>query len=152
MHYVRRMTERDLESVFTIINLNLDDYFAPEVVQFFLLQWPEGQFVAADLSGRVVGALCGARLDPSRASVSLLAVEPQCRGSGAGGALMDALERTCLMNGITRLQLEVRTENSAAQRFYSRRGYRITESLPHFYNDGGDGYRMVKDLRGLSPS
>ena len=146
MFYTRRMVEADLQQAFTVLNLNLDDYFAPEVVGFFLSQWPEGQFVATDISGRVVGVLCGARLSGDRASVSLLAVDGAYRGQGAGSALLDLLRRACFMSGIATVQLEVRTSNAGAIRFYTRRGFRIAEELPAFYNDGGDGYRMVCDL------
>lgn len=147
---IRRMAETDLQQVFAVLNLNLDDYFAPEVVGFFLAQWPEGQFVATSVTGQVIGALCGGRLGGGRASVSLLAVDAPYRGSGAGSALLEALRRQCVMEGIQRIQLEVRTTNTSAMGFYSRRGFRVTESLPSFYNDGGDGYRMVADT--LSPS
>ncbi len=141
------MTGADVMPVFGILNSNLDDFFSEDVVCFFLQQWPEGQFVATDYRGTVIGALCAARLGPGRASVNLLAVDSRHRHAGAGSALMESLERACIMNGITTVQLEVRTTNSDAVRFYSRRGFRVTESLPGFYNDGGSGYRMARDLR-----
>lgn len=147
---IRRMAETDLQQVFAVLNLNLDDYFAPEVVEFFLNQWPEGQFVAVSITGQVVGALCAGRLDGNRATVSLLAVDGPHRGCGAGSALLDALRRQCVMEGIPTIQLEVRVTNASAIGFYSRRGFSVTETLPRFYNDGGDGYRMVADA--LSPS
>ena len=145
------MAETDVQQVFAVLNLNLDDYFAPEVVGFFLAQWPEGQFVATDLTGRVVGALCGARLDGGRASVSLLAVDSGSRGMGAGSALLDQFRRACVMSGIGMMQLEVRTSNAKGIEFYRKRGFTISERLPNFYNDGGDGYRMVCVLSGISP-
>ncbi len=145
------MAEADIMPVFGILNSNLDDFFSEEVIFFFLRQWPEGQFVATDYRGDVIGALCAARLGPGRATVSLLAVDSRHRRAGVGSALLENLDRACFMNGIATLQLEVRTTNSDAVRFYSRRGYRVAEVLPGFYNDGGSGYRMVRDLR-LSPS
>lgn len=147
-YYIRRMTANDVDDVFAVLNLNLDDYFAPDVVEFFLAQWPEGQFVAESLTGGVVGALCGSRLQNGRASVSLLAVDSTARGQGAGGALLDALRRSCIMFGIGTVQLEVRTTNADAIRFYTKRGFRISETLPRFYNDGGDGYRMTCTIGG----
>ncbi len=41
------------------------------------------------------------------------------------------------------MQLEVRKENEAAIRFYKARGFIIAEDLPVFYNNGGDGIRMI---------
>ena len=81
-----------------------------------------------------------------RATVSLLAVDSSVRGHGAGTSLLSALRRACMMEGIGTIQLEVK--------FYKRHGFVITESLPHYYNDGGDGYRMVSATYGggISPS
>ena len=153
-YYIRKATAKDLDGIFAVINLNLDDYFAPEAIGFFLSQWPEGQFVAESFTGRIVGALCAAKLGGNCASVSLLAVDSSVRGHGAGGSLLDALRRTCMMEGVSTIQLEVRTTNSAAIDFYRRRGFAIAETLPHYYNDGGDGYRMVSATygRNISPS
>ena len=156
------MTANDVDDVFAVLNLNLGEYFAPEVIQFFLAQWPDGQFVAESLTGQVVGALCGSKLAGNRASVSLLAVNSSMRGKGAGTSLMASLRRacmmngigTCMMNGIGTIQLEVRTTNEDAIRFYKRLGFSVSEFLPSFYNDGGDGYRMVSATfsSGVSPS
>lgn len=147
------MTADDIEDVFAVLNLNLDDYFAPEVVGFFLAQWPEGQFVAEKVTGGIAGALCGARLGGGRASVSLLAVDAASRGRGAGTMLLDALRRACMMEGIGTIQLEVRTTNLNAINFYTRHGFSIAETLHRYYNDGGDGYRMVSaTFSPVSPS
>ena len=89
-----------------------------------------------------------------RATVSLLAVDSSVRGHGAGTSLLSALRRACMMEGIGTIQLEVRTGNAQAIEFYKRHGFVITESQPHYYNDGGDGYRMVSATYGgsISPS
>ena len=59
-----------------------------------------------------------------------------------------------MMNGIGTIQLEVRTINENAIRFYKHLGFSVSEFLPSFYNDGGDGYRMVTATfsSGISPS
>lgn len=146
--YIRRMTANDIDGVFAVLNLNLTDYFAPEVVAFFLAQWPEGQFVAESVTGEIAGALCGARLGGNRASISLLAVDSRFRGRGAGTMLLDALRRACMMEGLTTIQLEVRTGNSSAIEFYKHHGFVLAENLPCYYSDGGDGYRMVSATYG----
>ena len=57
------------------------------------------------------------------------------------------------MEGIRTIQLEVRAENSEAMGFYNKRGFVLSERLPHYYNDGGDGYRMVSATYGsVNPS
>ena len=145
---IRQATQSDLMGVYRVINSNLDDYFAESTLEFFMAQWPGGQFVSADLFGRIDGALCGAILDPGRVTVSLLAVDGSSRGKGIGTALLDFLKRRCFMEGRTTIQLEVRTTNTTAIRFYRRNGFEINETLTGFYNDGGSAYRMVCRLSG----
>ena len=150
MAMIRQAGEWDAEKVFSIINGNLDDYFSPDVINFFRMQWPTGQFIAEDFLGNPVGAICGSRLDGGRASISLFAVSAGQRGRGIGTQLLEAFRRRCLMEGMSTIQLEVRTTNTNAIRFYERHGFVRTEHLPHFYNDGGDGYRMVSGTPGIS--
>ena len=140
---VRQADERDSMKVFQIMNTALDDYFAPEVVNFFQMQWPGGQFIAEDLLGNPVGALCGSRLDSGRAAISLFAVMPGYQHRGIGTQLLEAFRRRCMMEGYGTVQLEVRTTNTNAIRFYEKHGFLKTEHLRMFYSDGGDAYRMV---------
>lgn len=148
MAVIRLAGTRDSERVFSLMNTNLDDYFAPEVINYFQMQWPNGQLVADDFTGRTVGAICGARLDGGRASIALFAVDSDHRHSGVGSQLLDHFKTRCMMEGMSLIQLEVRTTNKGAIRFYEMRGFTITEHLHSFYNDGGDGYRMVCSPRG----
>ena len=46
------------------------------------------------------------------------------------------------------VQLEVKSSNLGAIRFYERRGFIRAEELPGFYNDGSDGIRMVSSSFG----
>lgn len=149
---IRQAGEKDFEKVCSIINGNLDDYFSPDVIAFFMSQWPHGQFIAEDVFGNALGVICGSRLDGGRASISLFAVESSFRGKGVGGMLLDAFRRRCFMDGYGTIQLEVRTANSNAIAFYKKRGFVCSEFLPHFYGDGGDAYRMVAFSSGCRAS
>lgn len=150
MAIIRQAGEWDTEKVFSIMNGNLDDYFSPDVINFFRMQWPTGQFIAEDFHGNPVGAICGSRLDGGRASISLFAVSGNHRGKGIGTQLLEAFRRRCLMEGMSTIQLEVRVTNTNAIRFYEKNGFVKTEYLQSFYNDGGDGYRMVSGTPGIS--
>ena len=45
------------------------------------------------------------------------------------------------------MQLEARATNLRAIALYERLGFRRTQILPLLYSDGGDGIRLVLDLR-----
>ena len=44
------------------------------------------------------------------------------------------------------VRLEVRYMNIAAQKLYESLGYSITQRLPKYYSNGGDGLLMLKSL------
>jgi ribosomal-protein-alanine N-acetyltransferase len=44
------------------------------------------------------------------------------------------------------LRLEVRSVNMGAQDLYVQLGYAVTQRLPRYYSNGGDGLLMIKSL------
>jgi ribosomal protein S18 acetylase RimI-like enzyme len=64
-----------------------------------------------------------------------LAVAPASRGSGAGTALLDAVDAELARRGVHDLEVGVMAGNDRARRFYERRGLRVGELL--LYRFGG---------------
>ena len=146
----RNMRAEDVPAAHMLLNSNLDGNFSIEVIEYFLSFWPRGQFVAVDLFGNMVGVICGAKLNNGRASITLFAVDAPLRGQGIGGKLFDTFRRECYMEGFSAMQLELRTTNSSAYRFYNKRGFEITEKVFDLYGPGENGYRMVAELNHAS--
>lgn len=144
--FVRTMNETDLLAVHRIGTMSLDETFKTEVYLYFMMQWPAGQLVACDMIGNVCGFLSSARLDNGRIMISLFAVDLTHRNKGVATELLSNLRRRAMAEGFRTLQLEVRVTNANAIRFYEKRGFMITERLPGFYNDGGDGVRMIASV------
>lgn len=133
---------------YALISRNLDAYFVRTIVDYFLMQWPRGQFVAADLRGGIAGYLAGSRLSGGRASIALFCVDSDLRGRGIGSQLLSRFMLQARLEGMRSVQLEVREENFAAIEFYRNRGFMPVERMESFYEDGGNGIRMVSN--GLS--
>jgi ribosomal protein S18 acetylase RimI-like enzyme len=146
----RNMKPEDLISVYALLNTNLDGSFSLDVIEYFMSFWPEGQYVAVDLFGNIVGALCGTKLNNGRASIALFAVEAAHRGQGIGNKLFETFRTKCYMSGFTEMQLELRTDNSSAYKFYTKRGFAITEKVFDLYGPGENGYRMVARISHVS--
>ena len=94
-----------------------------------------------DSTGRLVPvgfALC--RVAADEAELLTLAVEPECRRSGIGAALLSDCETGAGKAGATRLFLEVGAGNHAARRLYERAGYREAGRRKGYY-ERPDGSR-----------
>lgn len=75
-----------------------------------------------------------------------IAVAHEARGQGLGEKLLLGCENAAAARGCTRLRLEVRQDNPAAQRLYERLGYRRFDAHTGYYEDGADAWRYEKTL------
>ena len=139
---VREYDPKDSDRVYEILCSSLDEYFGKEMFSYFCMQWPNGQFVACDFSGRPIGFVFTSKTDLSHARIMMFAVDPDHRSFGVGSKMLIHLERIAMMNGIRHISLEVRPSNMRAINFYRRHGFVATEVLRGFYTDGGDAVRM----------
>ena len=64
------------------------------------------------------------------AEILTLHVDERWRGAGTGTALIGSAERLAVGAGCTRLFLVTTNDNTAALRFYQRRGFRLAELRP----------------------
>lgn len=105
-----------------------------EVEQRFgvLLADPRVHIRVAEIAGAVAGYVVthevrqpGHVYSPPRAFllVDQLAVVPEYRRHGVGGALMDACVQVARDHGLPRVELDVRRHNEGAQKFYASVGY-----------------------------
>ncbi len=137
------MRRGDADRAYAVMCTALDEYFDRSVVDYFILQWPDGQIVASEPVGNIIGYLAGARLQNGRASISLFCVSPEHRGRGVGSSMLDRFMSSARIAGFRAAQLEVRQDNARVVEFYRRRGFMVAEVLPGFYNDGGTAVRMI---------
>lgn len=96
----------------------------------------------ADMSGRLVGYLSLTHPTPlpENAHVWLIdgfRVAPECRGQGAGRALLAAAERTVVARGGSKLSLRVLASNQPARALYAAAGFAVEGVLrQEFLIDG----------------
>lgn len=99
----------------------------------------------AEDAGHAVGyALVLYRTGSKRARLYSIAASDA--GRGVGQALLEAAELAAKGRGCTVIALEVRADNTPAQRLYERSGYRRTGQLPGYYADGASALRFEKEL------
>ena len=139
---IRPMRLEDMNDLYDITLMSLDEAFLPDVFFGFYQQWPDGQFVSCDFAGKAIGYLCSVRLVDGGARIMMFAVNPAYRGRGKGSELLSALINRARMERIRYITLEVREENLSARKFYRGKGFVEISTLRGYYSDGGNGIRM----------
>jgi len=75
-----------------------------------------------------------------------LAVAADMRGRGVARRLLEAAEHAARARDCTRLRLEVRADNRAAQALYEQAGFRRYGQRTSYYADGTDAWLYEKPL------
>ena len=78
--------------------------------------------------------------------VTTVGVAPEHRRRKLAKRLMGQVEDGFKKRNVRLVRLEVRALNAAAQKLYESLGYSITQRLPKYYSNGGDGLLMLKSL------
>lgn len=105
--------------------------------------WVAEEAGPAEGAGETVGdAVALFRRGSRDARLFTLAVAPEARGRGVARALLDALEGDARARGCEGVRLEVRVDNAAAIALYRARGYRETDRVDGYYEDGCSALRM----------
>ena len=85
------------------------------------------------------------------ARLNLLAVAPGYRRRGIGRRLVEWLEQSALVAGVSVVYLEVRAGSMGAQRFYERLGYIRVQRVRGYYAGRETALRMARDLWSHTP-
>jgi ribosomal-protein-alanine acetyltransferase len=113
----------------------------------YLLTAPESvSYRAATSSGAMVGFVIGLIEPDHTGHITTVGVAPEHRRRQLGKRLMDEVEKGFKERNVRVVRLEVRSLNIPAQKLYQRLGYTITQRLPKYYSNGGDGLLMLKSL------
>jgi ribosomal-protein-alanine N-acetyltransferase len=78
--------------------------------------------------------------------ITTIGVAPEHRRRGLANKLLTHAEEALRRRGINVVMLEVRAGNHVAQNLYRAFGYAVVQRLPKYYNNGEDGFLMVKSL------
>jgi ribosomal protein S18 acetylase RimI-like enzyme len=94
----------------------------------------------------MVGFVIGLVEPDHTGHVTTVGVAPEHRRRSLAKRLMAQVEEGFRRRNVRLVRLEVRSLNGAAQKLYQSLGYTITQKLPRYYSNGGDGLLMVKSL------
>jgi ribosomal-protein-alanine N-acetyltransferase len=113
----------------------------------YLLTAPESvSYRAVTPNGMMVGFIVGL-IEPDRTGhITTLGVAPEHRRRHIAQRMMEKAEDGFRRRNVRMVRLEVRSVNTGAQQLYRNLGYIVTQRLPRYYSNGGDGLLMIKSL------
>ncbi len=113
----------------------------------YLLTAPESvSYRAVTAGGVMVGFVVGLVEPDHTGHVTTVGVAPEHRRRHLAKRLMVQVEEGFKRRNVRLVRLEVRSLNAAAQKVYENLGYSVTQRLPKYYSNGGDGLLMLKSL------
>ena len=138
-----------MDSVYAIELASFDNPY-PLWYLYFLRELAGDLFlVARDKKRRVIGYIIAAPLLEVACHVLSIAVAPECRRRGVGGALLESVLELCSLEGRRAVTLEVEATNTAAQSFYRLHGFLPLRFIPDYYGPGRHALQMIRLLTPL---
>ena len=113
----------------------------------YLLTAPESvSYRVVTQGGLLVGFIVGLVEPDHTGHVTTLGVAPEHRRRGVAQKMIRKVEDGFRRRDVRIVRLEVRSVNAAAQQLYRQLDYTVTQRLPRYYSNGGDGLLMIKPL------
>lgn len=131
---IRALRPEDTAAVAEILRRSPEAVFWPAASVREVLEWKGILGLASEAKGEVVAFLIARRVR-DEAEVLNLAVSPESRRRGEGGALLRAAVVEFRKRGASRLFLEVRESNSAGIAFYAKHSFSKVGRREGYYRD-----------------
>jgi [ribosomal protein S18]-alanine N-acetyltransferase len=120
--------------------------YSRETFEYLLTAPQSVSYRAVTSGGIMVGFVIGLVEPDHTGHVTTVGVAPEHRRRHLANRLMAEVEMGFRRRNVRLVRLEVRSLNIAAQRLYENLGYTVTQRLPKYYSNGGDGLLMLKSL------
>src|SRR6201986_3407956 len=113
----------------------------------YLLHSPESvSYRAVTPEATLVGLIVGNVEPDATGHITTLGVAPEHRRRGIADRMLRKVEEGFRRRNVRIARLEVRSVNTGAQDLYLKLGFNVTQRLPRYYSNGGDGLLMIKSL------
>jgi [ribosomal protein S18]-alanine N-acetyltransferase len=148
IYEVRPLTEKHIKE---IMALNLRCFKKGENYNkhtfSYLLNEPKTlSYQVVSKEGEIVGFIFVMTSDNGAGHITTIGVAPEHRRRGLARKMLVHAEEALKRRDVSTVSLEVRVSNAAAQSLYRELGYSVVQRLGSYYNNGEDGFLMVKAL------
>ena len=147
---LRVMASSDLDAVLALEHaLFGEEAWSRTMLEGELSQQPRSRYYLVADDGRSIAGYGGLLVSGGHADVLTLAVASDRWGRGTGSALLEALLGEAARRGCAEVFLEVRTDNTRAQRLYRRHGFSQVGIRKGYYQpSGADALVMRRNCGG----
>jgi ribosomal-protein-alanine N-acetyltransferase len=119
----------------------LTEHYNPSIFNFFYETFNDG-FWVAEKQNKIIGFIVGVKTSYKNARILMLAVSEKQRRQHIGSELLNHFLNEIMANNVKFVDLEVKTSNNIAIKFYRKNGFIITNQISGFYQNGEDAYTM----------
>lgn len=142
--FIRKFQYSDLIKVYEIERMCFPDPYDMDILlKLFELGFG---FLVAEENNNVLGYILFSVNMECEGHLISIAVDKNYRGCKVGSRLLSSAISIYIQTGINRIQLEVRTHNTRAIKFYESFGFVIDRKEFNYYIDGSDAYIMYLNL------
>ncbi len=120
--------------------------YSRETFEYLLTSPDSVSYRAVTGAGAMVGFIVGLVEPDATGHITTLGVAPEHRRRGVAKRMLVKAEDGFRRRNVRLVRLEVRSVNLSAQELYRNLGYAVTQRLPRYYSNGGDGLLMIKSL------
>ena len=120
--------------------------YSRETFEYLLTSPDSVSYRAVTPEGAMVGFIVGLVEPDSTGHITTVGVAPEHRRRRIANRMLEKVEDGFRRRNVRTVRLEVRSVNTGAQQLYRNLGYIVTQRLPHYYSNGGDGLLMIKAL------
>ena len=145
MYNIRLFEPTDMFSVIKLASDTLPEQYSPSLFNYFYETNNEG-FIVAEIGHKVIGFIVGVKIDNENARILMLSVSKQHQRKKIGSLILAEFLKLSQENGIKSIDLEVRTDNKKAIKFYEKHGFKIVDKILEFYQNGEAAFSMRKQI------
>jgi ribosomal-protein-alanine N-acetyltransferase len=120
--------------------------YSRETFEYLLTSPDSVSYRVVMQDGTMVGFIVGIVEPDATGHITTLGVAPEHRRRGVAHRMLLKVEDGFRRRRVRILRLEVRSVNTGAQELYTKLGFAVTQRLPRYYSNGGDGLLMIKSL------
>ncbi|NYT03123.1 MAG: ribosomal protein S18-alanine N-acetyltransferase [Candidatus Methanofastidiosa archaeon] len=142
---VRNVIADDIYRVIELEYQNFEYPYPPEIINFLYESYRD-TFLVVEKDTEVIGFVIGI-VQKKEGHILVIAIRDDFKRKGIGTFLMKKLIDIYEKKGINRLKLEVRVSNIAAISMYKHLGFKITNRLKRYYENGEDGLLLRREMR-----